>query len=154
VGALRGVELGCAGLHLNTKEFALRTRFAVAGVASLVASLVLAVSVAGSAQALASSRWPFRIGGSSTIYYFYGNDSVTGGLATATTTVGGTACLLHTRSVSTSLRLPNGSHASHSSLLGQCAASINIARGQYSAFQISSTHTLNLWNGQTWSYVD
>lgn len=119
-----------------------------------VASLGLAVGAAGSAQALASSRWPFRVGGGTTTYYLYGNDSVSGALATATTTVGGSACLLYTRSVSTSIRLPNGSHASHGSLLGQCAASISIAHGQYSAFQISSTHTLNLWNGQTWSYVD
>ena len=128
----------------------MRRRMALAA----VASLGLAVGGAGSADALASSRWPFRVGGSSTTYYFYGNDSAYGSLATATSTVGGTACLFYTKSVSTSIRLPNGSHASHSSMLGQCGASISIARGSYSAFQISSTHTLNLWNGQSWSYVD
>jgi hypothetical protein len=121
---------------------------------ALVAVLALAIGYAGSAQALASSRWPFRVGGGTTTYYYYGDDDIVGGLATARTNVSGTACLLYTRSVSTSIRLPNGSHASHSSLLGQCSAAISISKGPYTAFQISSTHTLNLWNGQSWTYVD
>jgi hypothetical protein len=128
----------------------MRTKLALA----CLATLGLAIGTAGSADALASSRWPFKVGGSSTTYYLYGNDNVSGSLATATTTVGGTACLLYTKSAAASIRLPNGSHASRSSLLGQCGASISIARGSYSPFQISSTHTLNLWNGQSWTYVD
>jgi hypothetical protein len=129
----------------------MRTRLALA----CLTTLGLAIGMAGSADALASSRWAFKEGGHGTTYYFYGNDSVSGSVATATTTVGGTtACLMYTKSVSTSIRLPNGSHASRSSLLGQCAASISISRGSYSAFQIKSTHSLNLWNGESWSYVD
>ncbi len=123
-------------------------------VVACMASVALVVGAAGSAQALASARWPFRVGGGSTTYYFYGNDSTGGGLATASTTVGGTPCLLYTKSVKATISLPNGSHASSSSLLGQCATSISIAQGQYTGLQIKSNHTLNLWNGQTWTYVD
>ena|SRR5690242_9297749 len=119
-----------------------------------VTSLVLGVSAAGSAQALASSRWPFTVGGGRTVYYFYGDDYVSGSLATASTQVGGNPCLLYTKNVRATIRLPNGSSASRSSLLGQCSTAISIAKGSYSALQIKSTHTLNLWNGQTWTYVD
>lgn len=123
-------------------------------VLALVAALTLVIGCAASADAVGSSRWPFRVGGGTTTYYLYGNDSVSGQLVTATTTVGGTACLLYTRGVSTSLRLPDGSKASHSSLLGQCSASISIAKGSYSTFQVTSTHSLDLWNGQSWTYAD
>ena len=120
---------------------------------AIAASVAMVIGAAGSAQALACSRWAFT-GFDGRTYYFYGPDSISGSLATAATTVGGTPCLLYTKSVATSIRLPNGSHAYSSSLLGQCAASISISRGSYDAFQIKSTHTLNLWNGATWTYVD
>lgn len=121
---------------------------------ALVVSAAVAIGGAGSANALACSRWPFRVGANPTTYYFYGNDSIGGGLATATSTVGSSVCLFDVRSVSTVIELPNGSRASRSSWLGQCSAGISIASGSYSAFQIKSTHTLNLWNGESWSYVD
>ena len=131
----------------------MRKKIALASTA-FVASAALALGSAGSAQALACSRWPFRVGGGSTTYYYYGNDSISGSIATATTGIGGTACLLYTRTVSTVIQLPNGSHASQSSLLGTCTSGISISTSGYNVFQIKSTHTLNLWNGQSWSYVD
>jgi hypothetical protein len=131
----------------------MRRKIALASTAC-VAATALALGSAGSAQALACSRWQFRVGGGSTTYYYYGVDSLSGGMATATTGIGGTPCLLYTRSVSTVIQLPNGSRASHSSLLGTCSSGISIVAGSYNVFQIKSTHTLNLWNGQSWSYVD
>ena len=131
----------------------MRRKIAVASTA-FVAATGLALGSAGSAQALACSRWPFRVGGGSTTYYFYGTDSDSGGIATAETGIGGTPCLLYTKNVSVVISLPNGSHASSSSWLGTCTAGISIASSGYNVFQIKSTHTLNLWNGQSWSYVD
>lgn len=127
----------------------MRTKVAVA----VAASAVMMVSAAGSAQALACSRWPFR-GFDGATYYYYGVDSISGNIATATTGVGGNPCLFYARSVSTTIRLPNGSHAAQSSTLGGCQSAVSIYSGSYNAFQISSSHTLTLWNGATWTYVD
>lgn len=63
------------------------------------------------------------------------------------------ACLLYVKRVMTRIALPNGSYATHASLLGHCSSGADIYLGGYSVFQIKSTHTLEKWSGGTYNYV-
>ena len=126
--------------------------------ASLTAAAVVTVALvcapAGSADALGSGKFPWRGDDANrTVYYYYGSGGTSGSFAYATTTATGKGCLLYVKRVKTKIALPNGSFASHSSLLGQCSSSVDISRGGYSVFQIKSTHTLQKWSGTEYNYV-
>ena len=121
--------------------------------ATLVAAAVI-VGAAPSAEALGSGKFPWRGDDANrTIHYYYGSGVTTGSLAYATTTATGSACLLYVKQVKTQITLPNGSYATHASLLAQCSSGVDISRGGYSVFQIKSTHTLVKWSGATYNYV-
>ena len=124
---------------------------------ALSAALMAILCVCGnasSAEALGSGKFPWRGDDANrTTYYFYGSGGTSGTFAYATTNVPGTACLLYVKRAKTTITLPNGSFATHSSLLGQCASGVDIARGGYSVFQIKSTHTLQKWSGTEYNYV-
>lgn len=106
------------------------------------------------ADALGSGKFPWRGDDANrTVYYYYGSGGTSGSLAYATTTATGKGCLLYVKRVKTKIALPNGSFATHSSLLGQCSSSVDISRGGYSVFAIKSTHTLQKWSGTEYNYV-
>ena len=126
--------------------------------ACVLAALVVTIALIGvqaqSAHALGSGKFPWRGDDSHrTLYYYYGSGGLDGGLAYATTTATGKGCLLYVKRVKTKIRLPNGSYASHSSLLGQCSSGVDISHGGYSVFEIKSTHTLQKWSGTEYNYV-
>lgn len=126
--------------------------------ACLGAALVVMIALIGvqaqSADALGSGKFPWRGDDAHrTTYYYYGSGGFDGSLAYATTTATGTACLLYVKRVKTKIALPNGSYATHSSLLGQCSSGVEISHGGYSVFQIKSTHTLQKWSGTEYNYV-
>ena len=118
----------------------------------LIAVVAIGVGPVPSADALGSGKFPWR-GDNGSTYYYYGSGGTDGSLAYATTTATGTSCLLYVKRVKTKIQLPNGSFASHSSLLGQCSSGVDISRGGYTVFQIKSTHTLQKWSGTEYNYV-
>ena len=130
------------------------TRNLVSRVVGLLAVTTIAVmaSPAQPADALGSGKFPWR-GDDGKTYYYYGSGGASGALANASTNAPGSACLLYVKRVKTKIALPNGSNATHSSLLGQCYSEVDISRGGYSVFQIRSTHTLQKWSGTEYNYV-
>jgi len=125
----------------------------LAGLTALL-TVALVCGFAPSADALGSGKFAWRGDDAKrTTYYFYGSGGSNGTLAYASTNAPGMACLLYVKRVKTKIALPNGSFASHSSLLGQCTSGVDIARSGYSVFQIKSTHTLQKWSGTEYNYV-
>lgn len=140
-----------ARMMTNTRKPSAR----LVGLAAVaVTTVALVCGQAMPAGALGSGKFPWRGDDANrTTYYYYGSGGTSGSLAYATTTATGTACLLYVKRVKTKIALPNGSYASHSSLLGQCSSGAEISRGGYSVFQIKSTHTLQKWSGTEYNYV-
>jgi hypothetical protein len=125
-------------------------------IASLIAvlTILLLCGQASSASALGSGKFAWRGDDSNrTTYYFYGSGGRSGTFAYATTNASGKGCLLYVKRVKTRITLPNGAFATDSSLLGQCSSGVEIAAGQYTVFQIRSTHTLQKWSGTEYNYV-
>jgi hypothetical protein len=136
-------------IHMTTNTRKIPGRLAAV---LAVLTLLLVAGQATSASALGSGKFAWR-GDDGTTYYYYGTGGTSGTLAYATTNAPGSACLRYVKRVKTRIALPNGSFATHSSLLGQCYSSVDIAHGPYSVFQIRSTHTLQKWNGTEYNYV-
>jgi hypothetical protein len=125
-------------------------------VASLIAVLtvIFLCGQAPSAEALGSGKFAWRGDDAKrTVYYFYGSGGRSGSFAYASTNAPGRSCLLYVKRVKTRITLPNGGFASDSSLLGQCSSGVEISAGQYSVFEIKSTHTLQKWSGAEYNYV-
>ena len=143
------MNMGDLGIHSIRTVRSIRLALGVA----LTVLLVLCTHTT-SADALGSGNFPWRGDDSKrTLHYYYGSGGRTGNFVYASTTATGTACLLYVKRVKTKIALPNGSYATHSSLLGQCSSYVDISPGNYSVFDIRSTHTLQKWSGTEYNYV-